>query len=203
MITKPINCSRCGRVRQHDSHGMCKSCASIVRMGKNNYSHTTIICSICGLEKPLHAKGLCSKCYRREHKKTWKKRTIICERCGKVSDHVAHGLCTKCYLTPDKLRRYRHRRDCLKRNTEATLTNDEWYLICRLWNYSCAYCGYSLDNPVQEHWIPSSRGGGYTASNIVPACPRCNSRKRSMTGDEFKEFIVKEFNYARINDSAS
>ena len=29
----------------------------------------------------------------------------------------------------------------------------------------------------QEHFIPLSKGGGYTHNNIIPACRSCNSSK--------------------------
>lgn len=202
-MAKMIICSNCGRTRVHDSHGLCGSCAAVKRMKKNHYKHSIIICAICGEEKEGHAKGLCAQCYRKEHKKTWKKKIVVCKKCGKTKTHMAHGLCTSCYLTKEMLRRYRHRRESKRKEVLSTLTVEEWKTIFRLHYFSCAYCGIPLENPVQEHWIPSSRGGGYTSDNIVPACAKCNSRKRTMTGDEYKELLIKEFDYARSYDAAS
>jgi len=42
----------------------------------------------------------------------------------------------------------------------------------------CAYCGASGDLEV-EHVVPISKGGEHHLGNIVPACHRCNSNKRS------------------------
>jgi 5-methylcytosine-specific restriction endonuclease McrA len=51
----------------------------------------------------------------------------------------------------------------------------------------CTYCGnlyektyYSID-----HWIATSRGGGTTVSNCVPACGMCNEIKSAWSGDDF------------------
>ena len=42
---------------------------------------------------------------------------------------------------------------------------------------SCAYCG-SIDEPLQRDCVlPISRGGRYTLTNVVPACPSCNASK--------------------------
>lgn len=60
----------------------------------------------------------------------------------------------------------------------ATLTESEWHGILEYFGHACAYC-LRTDRPLtQEHVIPVSRGGGYTADNIVPACGPCNSCKR-------------------------
>jgi Zn-finger protein len=57
---------------------------------------------------------------------------------------------------------------------------------------NCAYCGCSLDpfrNWEIEHVIPKSRGGTDDASNLVPACRRCNSIKSARSLDEFREHL--------------
>jgi hypothetical protein len=62
----------------------------------------------------------------------------------------------------------------------------------------CWYCGSPL--PVTdrggwhiEHQEPRSRGGMHGLSNMVAACPTCNLRKRSMTVEEFRTRLRKEF----------
>lgn len=42
----------------------------------------------------------------------------------------------------------------------------------------CAYCGDGGDMQI-EHLEPISRGGAHDIGNIVPACARCNTSKRS------------------------
>lgn len=44
--------------------------------------------------------------------------------------------------------------------------------------YRCVYCGKRAKGKLtQDHIPPLSKGGSHTASNIVPACCSCNSRK--------------------------
>ena len=45
---------------------------------------------------------------------------------------------------------------------------------------ACAYCGASVEDGAQltlDHLRPVSRKGGNEATNLVPACSRCNSAR--------------------------
>lgn len=83
--------------------------------------------------------------------------------------------------------RYRAR----KNNLPSTLKSEEWQQIKEDFNFKCAYCGMTEEEHLmefderlhQEHFIPVSRGGGYTQRNIIPSCKSCNSSK----GD--KDFV--------------
>ncbi|HEB13609.1 MAG TPA: HNH endonuclease [candidate division CPR3 bacterium] len=69
--------------------------------------------------------------------------------------------------------RYRSRKNKL----EASLTLEQWEAIKLAYKGKCAYCGKRIDELTQDHTIPVSLNGPYVASNIVPACLSCNSRK--------------------------
>jgi hypothetical protein len=59
---------------------------------------------------------------------------------------------------------------------EHDLTPDQWAAIQAAWG-GCAYC-QADDQPLQRDCVlPIARGGRYTRSNVVPACPSCNSSK--------------------------
>lgn len=56
------------------------------------------------------------------------------------------------------------------------LTSSEWTVIQAQWG-GCAYCG-ATGVPLQRDCVqPISRGGRYTAMNVVPACGSCNASK--------------------------
>lgn len=62
----------------------------------------------------------------------------------------------------------------------AAVTNDltptEWIELTSAWG-GCAYCG-ATGVPLQKDCVlPVSRGGRYTATNVVPACRSCNASK--------------------------
>ena len=65
---------------------------------------------------------------------------------------------------------------------------------------TCYYCGDRVDRKLPEthpkkrtrdHIIPASKGGG-NGSNLVPACRECNLKKRSMTIEEYRQFLYGE-----------
>jgi uncharacterized protein (TIGR02646 family) len=58
-------------------------------------------------------------------------------------------------------------------------------------NGKCVYCenrlvetGYHID-----HIVPKSKGGNNNYDNLQLICPSCNSRKKNMTDEEFREFL--------------
>lgn len=64
----------------------------------------------------------------------------------------------------------------------SDLTLAQWEAIKAAHDHRCAYCGARV-KLTQDHVIPLSKGGQHTASNIVPACQPCNSRKGNSTAD--------------------
>ncbi|WP_248582595.1 HNH endonuclease [Nocardioides sp. InS609-2] len=69
----------------------------------------------------------------------------------------------------------------LRRRAEASgllanFTADDWHRCLELFEDACAYCG-ATETLTQEHVIPDSKGGPYTATNVVVACRPCNTSK--------------------------
>lgn len=80
----------------------------------------------------------------------------------------------------DKHRVGEERRRSKKLSLPSTFTVEQWHACLEYFHCTCAYCGVQQDfwhGLEQEHIIPVSRGGGYTADNIVPACKSCNLSK--------------------------
>ena len=74
-----------------------------------------------------------------------------------------------------RLRAARRRRRRLER-VENDLSDQQWRTLQTAWG-GCAYCGAD-DRPLQRDCVlPVSRGGRYTAGNVVPACASCNASK--------------------------
>lgn len=65
--------------------------------------------------------------------------------------------------------------------TNGIVTLVEWKEILRLAKGYCYWCKgkFSIDKLQRDHVIPISKGGLNLASNIVPACKPCNSRKNN------------------------
>jgi hypothetical protein len=69
------------------------------------------------------------------------------------------------------------------------LTNEEWLLLIKEFNYRCAYCNEleSKENRgiFPDHLIPDSKNGDYVIGNIVPSCQKCNDAKTNRNWEEF------------------
>ena len=74
-----------------------------------------------------------------------------------------------------KIRAARRRKRRMARVTHD-LTDTQWAALREAWG-GCAYCG-AKEGPLQRDCVlPISRGGRYTLTNVVPACPSCNTSK--------------------------
>ena len=85
------------------------------------------------------------------------------------------------------------RRRRARRATPFPLSNKQRRERIVLFENKCAYCG-NTEKVTIDHVVPLSRGGLDNASNVVPACVRCNSSKCAKpveqwykTQDFFKE----------------
>lgn len=80
----------------------------------------------------------------------------------------------------ETLQRYRAK----KSNLKHSFTKEDWEFCLNYFNHSCAYCRISQSKTNetfhQEHVVPVSKNGPYTADNIVPSCPSCNFSKNSI-----------------------
>ena len=59
---------------------------------------------------------------------------------------------------------------------EHDLTELQWAALQDAWA-GCAYCAASGTALQKDCMLPISRGGRYTLTNVVPACPSCNASK--------------------------
>jgi|SRR5262245_28262130 len=79
---------------------------------------------------------------------------------------------------PEKLREGAERRRARQANAPLNdLTDEQWQEIKAAYDSRCVYCHKKMQRLTKDHIIPLAKGGSHTASNIVPACKSCNSRK--------------------------
>jgi 5-methylcytosine-specific restriction endonuclease McrA len=82
------------------------------------------------------------------------------------------------------------RRRAKKNGTFVNFTHDQWVGVKRVFDNKCAYCGND-SKLSQEHFVPLSKGGDYSISNIIPACTNCNSSKGNK--NFFEWYPLQEF----------
>ena len=73
------------------------------------------------------------------------------------------------------------------------LTAEQWNECLEHFGNNCAYCGMYQEKLEQEHFVPISKGGAFTKSNIVPSCRNCNASKINR---DFFEWYKKQDYYS-------
>ena len=77
----------------------------------------------------------------------------------------------------DKVVRNQRRRANIKKLPNH-FTLDQWESCKNSFDNKCCYCGQSTKLQ-QEHFIPVSKMGTFTANNILPSCGPCNFKKHN------------------------
>lgn len=97
---------------------------------------------------------------------------------------------------PEKHRINQQRREANKRQLLSTFTNENWQSSLIYFDGRCAVCGRPIGlwhTLAQDHWIPLSKGGCYTAANIVPLCHGINGCNNSKKDRDPYEWLTKRF----------
>lgn len=90
------------------------------------------------------------------------------------------------------------KRRALQDNLPATFTADHWADSLVYFNNQCAYCGKSSRVLQFDHFIPHTKGGGFSPDNIVPACQCCNKRKMNQ---DFFEWYPQQTFYSKLREN--
>jgi hypothetical protein len=73
----------------------------------------------------------------------------------------------------------------------------DWNQCKNHFDERCCYCG-KFEKLQQDHFIPLSKGGSYTVSNIVPACNSCNASKNN---SDFFDWYPKQEYYSKARET--
>ena len=139
--------------------------------------------------------GRCLKC--QSEYVEFKKRMNKDYRDG-VRDVVKRGEKAK-----ESARNNAQKRLARKKDLKRDFTLLEWYEVLKVFQKKCAYCGIEESRLDQEHFIPLTKQGKYTKSNIIPSCRKCNSSKNNNYFNQWyptykfydKEREIKILNY--------
>jgi 5-methylcytosine-specific restriction endonuclease McrA len=61
-------------------------------------------------------------------------------------------------------------------------TPAQWREVMAAYGNRCVYCGANGKLTI-DHVVPIAKGGAHSIGNIVPACFRCNNRKKDRLPD--------------------
>lgn len=85
----------------------------------------------------------------------------------------------------DRYLDYTHKRRAAEAQAAGCHTDAEWTAKLAIFGGCCAYCQAS-GKMTRDHDVPLARGGSNDIGNILPACACCNSRKGTLTGEEYR-----------------
>ena len=91
----------------------------------------------------------------------------------------------------ERNRAHKHKRRAKAAKLVHDLTAYEWEETLVGTEHKCVYCGAPWEH--QDHFVPLSKGGGYTALNMVPSCASCNFSKNNKDPFEF----IRELPYVK------
>lgn len=202
MIYTKQRCNKCNELKIVTEFPPTKLIGGVQKYGK------TCLCCLQAVTKTKEQKSVKPKKILESLENIEQSRDtrtcIVCNKTKSISeffkDRVSNGIqryrgeCKKCSIEASKERTKKYRE--AKSNVASDLTTEQWERTCLFFADECAYCGGKVEE--QEHLVAVSKGGGYTQSNIVPSCKRCNTSKGGQ--DLAKWYIqVPWFSKERLN----
>ena len=162
-----LTCFGCGveferpawEARRHKAYYCSRVCAVVDPVYKR--------CTECGLVLPISE-------FQKQGKSKLTGRQYYNPRCRVCFAPIA-------YMNQAKRRAW-------KAGAVCDYTLEQWNRVLAFCDWKCVYCGASVkDGASQDHFVPISRGGPHTASNVLPACRSCNSGKNNSQPQEWLE----------------
>lgn len=184
-----ITCSVCSKEKPHQGKGMCRACYANEYRKTHKKQHAD-------REKKRRQKNpekyreIDRKRNSTERRKAWKKeygKAYYSKNIDKLQEYNREWM----KKNKEKMNHHYSMRRSRRKSLPSTLTQEEWMDILEKHDHRCVYCNRQMQRLTKDHVIPASRGGGYTADNIVPACGSCNSRKNTKTPEEFREHLKR------------
>ncbi len=215
---------QCHKLINNVQHKLCNICGEwmpateeyFYKNVKNIKDGIHLYCKKCAIEKSKNRR-VNNKEYDDLYHKEWRKREEVKKRqrnhFARWKEDNLHQI--KEYFkqyqinNPDKLRQYRITNQ-IKRHK---ISKAEWEECKKYFNYSCAYCGLSIDKHFyvyggklkqgdlhKEHVI---HNGSDTIENCVPSCKNCNSKKHDKDFSDWynsNNEYYSETRYNKINE---
>lgn len=111
-----------------------------------------------------------------------------CYNCCKITKHTTPKIVRQCTGLPFH---NAYKKVCLECGIYYKLRNSRHCKsgivlnILSLDDFECVYCG-STNNLTLDHYIPKSKGGKFTVTNMLTCCYPCNSKKADKEAPEAK-----------------
>jgi len=116
---------------------------------------------------PEQSKSRCREYHARNRESVLDRKKQYYQDVRKAADQTSDG------RLKDRNRKARRR----SLSKSGHVTAEEWETILAAHDHRCAYCRTNDLALEMDHVTPLSKGGQHCATNIVPACKPCNSKK--------------------------
>jgi 5-methylcytosine-specific restriction endonuclease McrA len=118
---------------------------------------------------------------------------------AKANPEKVAGWMKKWYqANPDKRRAHNQNRRARQRNAEGVHTSEQVQARFEVHGNTCIYCG-SPDDLHVDHIKPLGKSGSNWASNLAPACARCNLSKNDKWGKALLRWLKQNCTVARTS----
>ena len=197
---KELPLDKFGKQRQHKDGlaSWCKACKNpLNKIKSKEYREKKKANEPPENKKAISNTKVCTKCKKelsldKFNKKKENKNglTAICKDCSRAKRRKYDTTHKKEILqyrerrhkwkseNKDKVNVTTHKRRAKLRLLTSDLTVLQWLQIKIDFNNCCCYCGREIPLALEmDHFISLNAGGGFTKTNIVPACRSCNSSK--------------------------
>jgi 5-methylcytosine-specific restriction endonuclease McrA len=185
------NCDFCGKEFEH-AYRKCRFCSDECRNGSKR-KEPVDACVHCG--NPIEGKRSNNQfCSQKCRLANWRKNNQGYDRAYAEKNPVKAAIWAETRLKnlrerlkdsaykaqhDEKKSVRKHIRKHRMNNLPRTLTAADWRAALEYFDHKCAYCRTPLTKAHKEHFVPLSKGGGFTKDNIIPACSKCNNNKKS------------------------
>lgn len=177
MREKTLLCSRCQKSRTGCHDAYCTKCFRIYKKlwyQANKESEVKRVIQYIKLNRARHNRNM--RLYRKGISAKKSRSSWVKNNRDKIRIYDARKRAKRLYLLNLSFR-------------DLTLT--QWLNIKSKHNFRCFWCNKKKKLTI-DHFIPLSRGGKHSASNIVPACSFCNGSKWNKLPHIFAEQIGKK-----------
>lgn len=156
----------------------CKRCTAIIHGGKSPY------CDDC---RPIALAETKLRTAEAQRQRQAEARALKpdCSICGTAKAAYGVTTCAPCGRAARKRQQSRLRNFKDRLFQSLVYEPEDVEFILGLLDSPCVYCGRTEGITI-EHLTPLIRGGAHDKSNLAPACKSCNSKKGTMTHEEFQ-----------------
>lgn len=180
-------CANSFTSRAHNAIYCSNACRRWVASGHTETRPTDVSCTVCAapvvgrMATALYCSKRCKSRAVESRRRRDDRARYLKERDRRIAYAIEYAR-----QNPDIGQRAKRKRKALLSQAGIfEVTARDWSRLKARYGNRCAYCAADR-HLTMDHIIPVSRGGRHSIGNLIPACGRCNSAKRTRTIMEWR-----------------